>query len=152
MGNALRNRIQQDTFINPVQEAMLNLLVAADDIRSRMEAVCSEHDLTSGQFNVLRILKGVYPEGHARHEIARRMIERSPDITRLVDRLERRGLVERDRRESDRRLSITKITPTGLELVKKMNPLVEKVFSDLRQRISASDCEELSRICEGLYT
>lgn len=151
MGEALKQRIQQEVFSDPAQEAVVNLLVAADFIRTRMGYVCAKHDLTIGQFNVLRILKGVYPEGHARCEITKRMIERAPDITRLVDRLEQRELVERIGSGVDRRLSITRITPPGLALVKVINPQIEGLLRVIRRRISVEDCRRLSRICEELY-
>jgi DNA-binding MarR family transcriptional regulator len=151
MGDALKRRLKQPGFENPFQEAMLNLMVATDHVRSRIDRVCDEHGITHGQYNVLRILRGVYPEGHPRCVIAERMIERAPDVTRLVDRLERQGLVERDRSAEDRRLSITRITRKGLKLVEIMAPEIESLLKDLSSRISRTDCLELSRICETLY-
>jgi DNA-binding MarR family transcriptional regulator len=68
-----------------------------------------------------------------------------------VDRLERQGLVERGRSEEDRRLSITRITQKGLELLEAIQPAFEEDQKSLGERISRQDCRELSRICEGLY-
>ena len=130
---------------------MFNLLIAADSLRSRTQSVCEEFGITGAQYNVLRILRGVHPGGHSRCEVAKRMLERSPDITRLVDRLEERGLAERDRSDEDRRLSITKITKSGLELIGKMNPRMSELLRYFTERVSRADCRELSRICEGLY-
>ncbi|HXG65053.1 MAG TPA: MarR family transcriptional regulator [Blastocatellia bacterium] len=152
MGEALKQRLKQTRFESTLQEALLNLMVAAGHVRDRVERVCEEHGITHGQYNVLRILKGVYPEGHARCDIASRMIERAPDVTRLIDRLEDQGLVERDRSDKDRRLSITRITPKGLDLLEKMRPQIEAVHQYFGERISLSDRRELSRICEGLYS
>ena len=151
MGEALKRRIKQERFDSPAHEAMLNLMVAADHVRERIDGVCSEYGITHGQYNALRILKGVYPEGHPRCEIAVRMLERAPDVTRLVDRLETQGLVERDRSEEDRRLSITRITPKGLDLLLQMQPRLEEVHRYFSERVSRRDCRELSRICEGIY-
>jgi len=151
MGDALRKRIQQSRFESEAQEAILNLLVAADHLRARTERVCAEVGLSASQYNVLRILRGVHPQGHPRCEIARRMIERAPDVTRLIDRLERRGLVERARGERDRRLSISRITPAGLELLARIGPRFEEGQREFAGRVPPKDCRELSRICEEIY-
>jgi DNA-binding MarR family transcriptional regulator len=151
MGDGLRNRIQQTRFESEAQEALLNVLVAADHLRARTERLCSEFGLSASQYNVLRILRGVHPEGHPRCEIARRMIERAPDVTRLIDRLEKRGWVERDRSERDRRLSISRITAAGLELLERIGPRLEVAQREFAARVPAEDCRELSRICEAIY-
>jgi DNA-binding MarR family transcriptional regulator len=151
MGDALRRRIQQDRFESPLQEAILNLLVAADSIRDLFDSTCAELGITVSQYNVLRILRGIHPEGHPRGEIARRMIERAPDVTRLIDRLEKQGFVARDRTERDRRLSISRITPAGLELLTRLEPRVRQVHEKIAERLSPDDQRELSRICERVY-
>jgi DNA-binding MarR family transcriptional regulator len=152
MGEVLKRRIRQEAgFASPSQEAMLNLMVAADHLRSLLDRVCEEFGITHGQYNVLRILSGVHPEGHPRCEIAARMLEKAPDVTRLVDRLEAQGLVERARSEADRRLSITRITGKGLALLEEMRPALEGVDRYFAERVSRRDARELSRICEGLY-
>jgi DNA-binding MarR family transcriptional regulator len=151
MGEALKKRIVQATFESPVQEAILNVLVAADYVHSRMEAICAPAGITVTQYNVLRILRGAYPNGHSRSEIVRRMVERAPDVTRLVDRLEIEGLAERDRSKSDRRLSMTRITRKGMDLLKTMKPAMDEWQLELSKRLTPADCRELSRICEKLY-
>jgi len=151
MGDALRRRIQQDRFESPLQEAILNLLVAADSVRDLFDTTCAELGITASQYNVLRILRGIHPEGHSRCEIVRRMIERAPDVTRLIDRLEKQGFVARDRTERDRRLSISRITAAGLELLTRLEPHVHQVHKQIAERLSPDDQRELSRICEGVY-
>jgi DNA-binding MarR family transcriptional regulator len=151
MGEALQKRLLQQRFESPAAEAMLNLFVAADHLHQKGEAVCAEFGISIAQFNVLRILRGVHPDGHPRCEIARRMIEKAPDVTRLVDRLEAEGLVRRDRSESDRRLSITRITGRGLELLEKIDLPMRCLHDYFAERVSRRDCRELSRICEGIY-
>jgi DNA-binding MarR family transcriptional regulator len=79
------------------------------------------------------------------------MVERAPDVTRLVDRLEDQGLVERDRSTEDRRLSITRITKKGLKLIDELEPTFITVLKDLSGRLSKDDCLDLSRICESIY-
>jgi DNA-binding MarR family transcriptional regulator len=149
----LKQRIKQEAdFESPAEEAFLNLLVAADAVRARLDRLCAEHGVTHGQYNVLRILRGVHPGGHPRCEIAARLIERAPDVTRLVDRLEAAGLVERSRSEEDRRVSLTRITRKGLELLEAMEPALDAFRRDFGERVSRQDARELTRICEGIYS
>ncbi|HEX7878632.1 MAG TPA: MarR family transcriptional regulator [Candidatus Eisenbacteria bacterium] len=152
MGDTLRKRIQQSRFESPLQEAILNILVAAGHIRERVNRLCAVHDISNTQFNVLRILKGGPAEGYPRHEIQERMLERAPDVTRLIDRLEVRGLAERGRSDSDRRLSVTRITPAGVRLLEELQPHIGKLMTELSTRLDEQDCHELSRICEKLYS
>jgi DNA-binding MarR family transcriptional regulator len=151
MGDGLRQRIQQEHFGSADEEALLNVLVTADHLRSRMERLCGSFGISASQYNVLRILRGVHPEGHSRCEIVNRMLERAPDVTRLIDRLVKRELVERQRCGRDRRLSISRITTAGLEMLDLMAPAVEQVNQEFASRLSPGDCRELSRICESIY-
>jgi DNA-binding MarR family transcriptional regulator len=151
LGEALRKRISQERFESPALEAMLNLFVAVDHLRGKVSDVCGRFGITHGQYNVLRILRGAHPDGHPRCEISRRMIEKAPDVTRLVDRLEAMELVERVRSADDRRLSIAKITPKGLQLLKDMDPEIKGIAGYFSSRVSRRDCEEISRICEVIY-
>ena len=150
MGEALQKRLKQQKFESSLEEALINVLVTAGHIREFFDKRCSQHGLTLTQYNVLRILRGVYPDGHPRCEIISRMIDRAPDVTRLIDRLENSGLVERNRSDDDRRMSITRITKEGLELIDKIK-VGEDLVQHFAERISLQDRRELSRICEGLY-
>ena len=150
MGEALRRRIKQRRFESPLQEALLNVLVAGSHIREHLDRLCAPYGITHSQYNVLRILRGAHPDGHPRCEIANRMVERAPDVTRLIDRLEKQGLVVRDRTAKDRRLSIARITKKGLDLLEQMK--VDELFVQrFSGRVSSRDKRELSRICEGIY-
>ncbi len=151
MGETLRKRLHMTRMAGAGHEAVLNLLVASGHIRDRIDRMCDAHGVTSGQYNVLRILRGAQREGYARCEIARRMIERAPDVTRLIDRLESSGLVERGRSSEDRRRSVTKITEQGLRLLERMQGEVEALDRYVEERLSARDRKELSRILELLY-
>lgn len=100
----------------PEEVLFVDLLRTADLLARRPAQLLREHGLSSNQYNVLRILRGS-PEGLLCGEIAARMITREPDITRLLDRLEKRGLVGRCRQTADRRRVITRITRDGLEVL-----------------------------------
>ncbi|MDQ3799336.1 MAG: MarR family transcriptional regulator [Acidobacteriota bacterium] len=151
MGEALRKRVKQARFNSPAQEALINLLIAASHVREQLDAACCEFGITHGQYNVLRILRGVSPNGYARNEITERMIEKAPDVTRLVDRLEQQGLVERRRSGEDRRQSITGITQKGLDLIVQVDSRIKKVHEDFRRKVSVENCRRLSQLCESIY-
>ncbi|MCS3613976.1 MarR family winged helix-turn-helix transcriptional regulator [Salinibacter ruber] len=153
MGHILRDHIKQtEPFEDAAQEAMLNLFVAAAEVRRRVEQVCEQHDLQFSHHNVLRILRGVHPEGHPRCEIIERMLDPSPDVTRLIDKLVDRGVVRRTTSDEDRRMTIHTITADGLDLLERMGPEIREVQRWFDERVADRDLQHLSRICEGIYT
>ncbi|HKU60133.1 MAG TPA: MarR family transcriptional regulator [Gemmatimonadales bacterium] len=147
----VRDRIQQQrAFQSVASEAVISLAVAADHLDQVTEAVCQRHGLTADQYNVLRILRGVYPGGHPRCEIARRMIHRSPDVTRMLDRLCRQGIVARARNPEDRRESVATITRAGLALLERVTPDLEQAHAELTATLSEPELRRLSRLCDAL--
>jgi DNA-binding MarR family transcriptional regulator len=151
MGEILKRRLKQEKFSGIEQEGLLNLFIASNYLHSKLEEVCSEFNITLSQFNVLRILKGAHPAGYPRHEIIRRMVEPAPDVTRLIDRLIKEGLVERFNIEKDRRLSLARITKKGIVLLSKINPEIDKFIFSYSSSLTKSEKEMLSSICEKLY-
>jgi DNA-binding MarR family transcriptional regulator len=151
MTKALSRRLKQPRFSSAQQEALLSVVVAAGTINDLMDVVCERHGLTRSQYNVLRILRGVYPEGHPRCEIAQRMVERAPDVTRLVDRLQAQGLVRRSRGSNDQRQAITRITAKGLKLLESIHPEVEANGISLLGKLSDTECHELSRLSSLIF-
>ena len=79
------------------------------------------------------------------------MVERASDITRIIDRLEKNGYVERDRTSEDRRMSITKITAKGIKLVNEITPLLEKEHKIITANLNEGECKQLSDLLEKLY-
>lgn len=152
MGEILNKRLKQEKFSGIEQEGLLNLFIASNFLHSKLEEVCSEFNITLSQFNVLRILKGGYPDGYPRHEIIRRMVEPAPDVTRLIDRLIKEDLVERYESKEDRRLSLARITKKGINHLTKINPEVDKFISEYSSPLSKAEKEMLSSICEKLYS
>ena len=108
----------------PEEAAFLDLLRTTDMLSRRLVPVLKTEDLSATQYNVLRILRGA-PEGLACGEIAGRMITRDPDVTRLLDRLETRGLISRSRETKDRRTVMARITPEGLTLLSRLDEPVQ---------------------------
>ena len=148
---SLEQRLTTAVVGNTLVEAALNLFVAADYLRTQFDVICTRHGISHTQYNVLRILKSAYPNGHPRCEIMERMVERAPDTTRLLDRLEQQGYVERVRSENDRRLSIARITSQGLVVLDEITPCFESIWQELSSKISRAESMMLSEICEKIY-
>jgi len=118
MSGKLAKEIRQTKpFSSAAEEAILNIQRTASVLSQAFAETLKPHGLSETQYNALRILRGAGPKGLCCQEIAERMINRDPDITRLVDRLEGRMLVERARSEEDRRVVVTKITGEGLKVL-----------------------------------
>jgi DNA-binding MarR family transcriptional regulator len=115
---------------SPEEAAFLNLLRTADMLTRGADWVLKDEDLSLTQYNVLRILRGA-SQGLPCGEIASRMITRDPDVTRLLDRMEKRGLISRSRESRDRRLVLARITPEGLKLVNRLDEPIQKVHRNL---------------------
>jgi len=120
------------------------ILKSADRLRRRAEAMLAPHDVTLQQFNVLRILRGAKPEGLCTLTIAERMIEETPGITRLIDRLEKKGLVRRVRSEEDRRQVWCRITPAGERVLARLDDTVEQFDRAAVGGLSAADQDRLT--------
>ena len=150
MGAALERRLKMRSIDDPVVEGMLNLLVTGAVLTQQSEALFGQFGLTTSAYNVLRILRGS-PEGLSRGEIGQRMVNPSPDVTRLIDGLARRGLVSRFRARADRRLSLTRITPKGIALVARVDPANAEQRASLASRLSADEWRQLSALCERVY-
>ena len=152
VGEILKRRIKQSAdFKSPIGEAFVNLLVAADYAQTQIDRVCAEFDITRGQYNVLGILRGAGKDGHPRYEIAARMVEKAPDVTRLIDRLEKQGLVVRERSDEDKRHSITRISQKGLKLLDKVEPKIDELKQSMSKKLSLPEWIALSSLCEKLY-
>jgi len=108
--------------------------------------VLKAEDLSQTQYNVLRILRGT-PQGLPCGEIANRMITRDPDVTRLLDRMEKRSLISRSRESRDRRLVLARITPKGLTLVNRLDEPIQKI---LRKQLGHMGKDRLQALAELL--
>jgi MarR family transcriptional regulator, organic hydroperoxide resistance regulator len=132
------------------QQALLELWGAADRIRRHFEQILDPHGLTLQQYNVLRILRGARPDKLPTMEIAARMIEQAPGITRLLDRLDEKGLVNRTRCTDDRRQVLCSITRAGLELLAGLDDPVhdsdEWVLSAVNETELAALVDMLRRV------
>jgi DNA-binding MarR family transcriptional regulator len=131
---------------NAEEEAFLDLLRTCDRLTRGVVGVLKPGALSPTQYNVLRILRGS-KEGLPCGEIASRMITRDPDITRLLDRLERRGLLSRCRESRDRRMVLTRITPKGLKILAELDEPVQEAH---RKQLGRLGRERLQKLTELL--
>jgi DNA-binding MarR family transcriptional regulator len=115
-----------ENFRSREQRATVGLLRTADAIKRSLAQVIEPHGITPQQYNVLRILRGAGPDGLPTLTIGERMIEQTPGVTRLVDRLERKGLVARTPCPKDRRRVFCRITPKGLDLLEELDEPVNR--------------------------
>jgi DNA-binding MarR family transcriptional regulator len=124
------------------------LLQTADTLAQEAEQLVKTAGLTGAQYNVLRILRGAEPQGLACRAIGDRMISHDPDMTRLLDRLEKRGLITRARQTDDRRVVKARITPQALGLLKTLDLPVRQLHKRQFRHVSAARLKILSDLLE----
>ena len=148
MASLKREIAQQRPFSSVEEEALLNLLRTSDYFERAVQRRTREWGITSTQYNVLRILRGAGPEGLTCNAIGERMITAEPDITRLLSRLKALKLVRQRRDLRDRRAVRTQIAQAGLELLRKMDPMVLAAPKELLGHLSGEEVKELIRLLE----
>ena len=149
MGRGLQAELKQKVpFTSREQEAYLSVLRTADALEASVEARLKEFGLTGTQYNALRILRGAGAEGLPCSEVGERMITRDPDITRLLDRMQKRGLVERARGKRDRRVVYGKITAAGLKLLRELDEPIEKHGREMLRHVGQAKLKQLIELLE----
>jgi DNA-binding MarR family transcriptional regulator len=151
MSELLGRRLLQTRFEGPHHEALLAVMLANATIEALLDESFEGKGMTQPQYNVLRILNGVYPGAHPRGEIARRMVRRAPDLTRMIDRLVKLGLVERTKGELDHRQSLTRITEAGRTMLEQLHPSVAHINQLLAKRMSVEEARTLTDLLEKVY-
>jgi DNA-binding MarR family transcriptional regulator len=143
-----RGPIQSQLVQSRQQEAVVSILRTANYLRRFCSPLFDLHGITSQQYNVLRILRGAGLAGLPTLEIAERMIEQAPGITRLLDRLEAKKLVRRERPSDNRRQVLCYVTKPGLDVLRELDaPMKEQAVTALRM-LKRSEIEELIRLLE----
>lgn len=150
MSQLQREIRQGKPFRSRGQEVVVALLRTADLVRRAVSQAVETHDITLQQYNVLRILRGAGQQGLPTLEIAERMIEHAPGVTRLLDRLEAKGLVRRERCREDRRQVLCWLTPAGLELVERLDEPVDKADVEAVAQLTPEDQEKLLRLLDAV--
>ena len=153
----LREIRQTKPFRSQSQEAALSVMRTAHLIQRNYSRIVEPHGLTIQQYNVLRILRGAGESGLPTLEIGERMIEQTPGITRLLDRLEAKAMVRRERSSTDRRQVFCWIAPAGLDLLAKIDASIdhggEEAFVGLKEdeiRALIGQLERLRQTLSGI--
>jgi DNA-binding MarR family transcriptional regulator len=145
--SGLAREIQQNrSFESMESEAYLNVLRTASMLQNRVSSSMRAFGVSHPQYNVLRILRGAGEQGLRCGEVAERMITRVPDISRLLDRLHRKGWIERQRDAEDRRVVRMTISVDGVDLLERMNEPLQALVPALLSDLNQGDLVELSRL------
>jgi DNA-binding MarR family transcriptional regulator len=140
---------QRKPFASLEQEVFLEVLRTGHALVHDLVELLRPHGLTQPQYNVLRILRGAEPTGLPTGEVGDRMVaSREPDVTRLLVRMEERGLVERERRADNRRFVNVRITPGGLEILKALDGSVDRMHTRQLQHMTRRELESLAELLE----
>lgn len=143
----LQREIRQGKpFRSRSQEVVVALLRTADLVRRLLGRVLEPYEITPQQYNVLRILRGAGEQGLPTLEIGERMIEQAPGVTRLLDRLEAKALVRRERCPQDRRQVLCWLTPAGLELVEQLDDPIDSADAEAVEMLGPDDQDRLLRL------
>jgi len=145
LGRAVGKR---EPFDSPAQEAYLNLARTHERLASDFARLFRQHQLSSSTYNVLRILRGAGSPGLACGDIAQRIIVPAPDVTRLIDRLERLGLVEREGDPDDRRVILVRLSRAGHAKLRKLDQPVDDLHRRQLSHMNEDQLRELNRLLE----
>lgn len=133
-------------FDSPRQETYLSLWRTYDQLRAIEEELFSRHDITAQQYNTLRLLRGEHPEAVPTLELAGRLISHAPDITRLLDKLEQRGLIQRERPLENRRQVLIRITQAGLDFLQELDEPVRACHDKQLGHLTAEQLAQLNEL------
>lgn len=147
MIDEIQQKLKQTKPFGSREEAVyLGIQIIADEQRARFSDLFKTKDLTGAQYNVLRILRGAGANGLSCREIGERMISRDSDITRMLDRLEARQLITRERQTDDRRVVLAFITKTGLGTLSELDGPVNELHRTLWGHLSEKELESLIKL------
>ena len=143
---------QNRPFVSLEQEVYLSILRTASELSHAVDQVFRPFDITSSQYNVLRILQGAGTDGLCRNEISERMVTATPDMTRLLDRMEKAGWVTRERAEEDRRQVSTHITKSGMELLARLEKPTGDFVMSLFTGATTRDLKTVLKVNDQIRT
>ncbi|MEO8575867.1 MAG: MarR family transcriptional regulator [Gemmatimonadales bacterium] len=141
---------QRKPFGSLEQEVVLNVMRTAGALRQDTTEVLKPFDLSAPQYNVLRILRGAEDEGLPCSDVGDRLVSRDPDVTRLLDRLEKRGLINRGRSSTDRRVVTATITKKGIELANELDAPITEMHATQLGHMKKKEMKKLVGLLEKL--
>lgn len=143
----IEEAIKQTKFRNDLQKAVLNLTYTAGWLHAKQEEFFKPFGITASQFNILRILRGQAGKSISGQEIKSRMLERNSDISRLLDRLDGKGLIKRSQCPSDRRATDVTITKDGLAVLADIDKAIDQAEKQIL-RLSNQEAKKLSELLD----
>jgi DNA-binding MarR family transcriptional regulator len=145
----LEEEIKQQSFKSIYQKAFLNLMFTSGWVETQQSQIFRKYDLTGPQFNILRILRGQYPKPATVNLLIERMLDKTSNASRIVDKLVAKGLVTRQPCPQDRRTVDVLITPAGLEVLKRIDEVEHDIHSGLTN-LTEEEAAELSRLLDKI--
>ena len=146
----LEEELKQTRFKDEYQRAMLNIIFTGNWLEVGASHVLKQYDLSSQQFNVLRILRGSAPKPLNLLDIQERMMDRMSNATRLVEKLRQKGLLTRQQCDSNRRKVEIEITDKGQALLKELDPIMEKNHKELTKKLTKEEAATLNELLDKL--
>ncbi len=143
----IEEEIKQKAFKSNFQKAFINIMFTESWLRNENKKFFKAFDITAQQFNVLRILRGKHPETLSAGEVKSVMIDKTPDLTRLLDRLQKKGLITRKMDSLNRRLLCIGISKAGLDLLAEITPIIEAQMQALN-RLTEEEAQQLSDLLD----
>jgi DNA-binding MarR family transcriptional regulator len=143
----LEEAIQTNGFESAAHKAAVNLMFVAYHVKTFVSQRLKTHDLTPEQYNVLRILKGKHPQAMCVKDVNGRMIERSSNVPRIIDRLVQKQLVERSQSGADRRETNISLTQNGLDRLLAVKPSMERINQEMSS-LPEADLNELNNLLD----
>ena len=145
----LEKEIKQKKFRNPYEKAAVNILYTSSWLNYLLHVCLKQYHLTSQQYNILRILRGQHPRPASISLLIDRMLDKMSNVSRLVDKLELKGLVERKTCESDRRQVDVVISRKGLSILEILDIKMKETFRQL-ETLDRKEAEQLNRLLDKL--
>lgn len=142
----IEEEIKQSKFKSPYQKAVINLIFTANWLQGHHQQFFKKFGITLQQFNILRILKGQHPKSISATEIKSRMLDKNSDVSRLLDRLALKGLINKATCPNDKRAADISITETGLEMLSQLDHKLKEIDGVLK--LSAQEAELLSSLLD----
>lgn len=146
----IEKAIKQSKFESPIQKAVINIIYTANWFRDLQSELFKQHDILPQHYNVLRIIKGKHPQSVSPGDIKEVMLDKGTDVTRLVDKLVKRGLVKRSLCEENRRKIDINLTDKGLDFLKTLNDPMRKQYNTIKKQLSEKEAELLSDLLDKL--
>ncbi len=146
----IEDAIQQKQFQNEFHKAHINMLYTASFINQKTLQTLKSFRISPQQFNILRILRGLYPQPASVKLLTERMIDKTSNASRLVEKLRNKGLVEREACDDDRRRVDVQITTAGLELLERASTAIEQMIQNYGASITVEEATTLNNILDKL--